>query len=732
MTSPRHPDPAGSVGPAASVGPAGSVGPDDSGVPLPEQPHHDGGPLHVPVRPRRIGDEILLRVWVPDSYPVADLALRTVADGEIRTAQLSLAAREATGAWWETTLRVVNPVVVYRFCVLAADGAVTASGAPAPSYAWLTAAGLVPWDVSDATDFRLVAQETAPGWVDDAIVYQVFPDRFSRSAAMPVDGHGRPAPEHLPEWAIPMAWEDEPAVQGVVTGQQFYGGDLDGVIDRLDHIASLGADTVYLTPVFPAGSVHRYDASTFDAVDPLLGGDEALVRLSAALHGRGMRLVLDLTTNHTGDTHEWFRAAQADPDSPEAGFYLFDEHPEQYACWLDVPTLPKLDQRSEVLRERLTRGARSVVGRYLAGPVLADGWRIDVANMTGRHGEVDLTHEVAREIRSTQREVAAVTGRDTWLIAEHGHDATGDLAGDGWHGTMNYAGFTRPLWAWLANPGSELNWLGLPMTLPRLSGTAISRTLREYNAQLSWEARSHSQNQLSSHDTPRTRTVVGSRGRQLTAIAALASLPGVPTLFAGDELGAVGTTGEHSRTPMPWPAIDETDGESGADGEGGADSERVDLAILAATRALLGLRRREAALRRGGLRWLHIGTDALIFARTHPEGDVIVHLARDAHAELTLDLAALPGVPVDPAGSAGSVGPAGAAGPAHAAGPAGTAGPAHAAGPADAVCPAETLHHEGGARARLLGRSLIFSATGAGATLVKIARAASDVHHPWH
>lgn len=658
---------------------------DASGVPLLEQPHHDSGPLHVPARPRRIGDAVLLRVWVPDSYPADVLALRTVVDGEIRTARLTLAACEAAGAWWETTLSVSNPVVGYRFCVLAADGAVTATGAPVPAYAWLTAAGLIPWDVSDATDFRLVVHEAAPDWVDDAIVYQVFPDRFSRSARTPLDDLGRPAPQELPQWAIPMAWEDEPATQGIITGQQFYGGDLDGVIDRLDHIASLGADTVYLTPVFPAGSVHRYDASTFDAVDPLLGGDEALVRLSGALHARGMRLVLDLTTNHTGDTHEWFRAAQADPDSPEAGFYLFDEHPDRYVCWLDVPTLPKLDQRGAVLRERLTRGAGSVVGRYLAGPVLADGWRIDVANMTGRHGAVDLTHEVAQEIRSTQREVSAETGRDTWLIAEHGHDATGDLAGDGWHGTMNYAGFTRPLWAWLADPGSDLNWLGLPMTLPRLSGTVISRTLRDYNAQMSWEARTHSQNQLSSHDTPRTRTVVGSRGRQLTAIAALATLPGVPTVFAGDELGAVGTNGEHSRTPMPWPAIEEADG------------ERIDLAILAATRALLGLRRREVALRRGGLRWLSIGPDALVFARTHPEGEVIVHLARDAHAELTLDLAALPGFP---------------------------------AGSAEPAASVEVLHQEGGARARRLGRSLELSAAHAGATLIKVVRTASDVPSP--
>ena len=604
---------------------------DASGVPLPEQPHHDSGPLYVPTSARRLGDLVRLRVRVPAAYPARALALRAVADGEILTASFEMAEADAAGTWWETSLCQRNPVMVYRVCVLADAGARTASGAEAPSYAWLTAAGLIPWDVSDATDFRLVAHHPAPDWVDDAIVYQVFPDRFARSAQAPTDAQGRPAPAELPDWAIPMAWEDEPAVRGEITGRQYYGGDLDGVIERLDHIASLGADTVYLTPVFPAGSVHRYDASTFETVDPLLGGDDALARLSRALHARGMRLVLDLTTNHTGDTHEWFRAAQADADSPEAGFYLFEQHPESYACWLDVPSLPKLDQRDARLRSLLTRGPGSVVGRFLAEPFAVDGWRIDVANMTGRHGAVDLAHDVAREIRGTMREVAASTGRGTWLVAEHGHDATGDLAGDGWHGTMNYTGFTRPLWAWLADPGSTLNWLGLPMTLPKLSGTAIARTLREYNAQMPWPSRMHSQNQLASHDTPRTRTVVGSRERQLSAIAALATLPGVPTVFAGDELGAEGVTGEHARTPMPWRAIEEADG------------EKIDLEVLTATRALLGARREQVALRRGGLRWLHAGTDALVYARTHPDGDVVVHLARAAHDEITLDLANLSG-----------------------------------------------------------------------------------------
>jgi alpha-glucosidase len=181
---------------------------------------------------------------------------------------------------------------------------------------------------------------------------------------------------------------------------QYYGGDLDGIIAHLDHIASLGVGTIYLTPFFPADSNHRYDASSFSQVDPLLGGDEALARLAAAVHARGMRLMGDLTTNHCGSTHEWFRAAQADANSPEAGFFFFTEHPHDYAAWWGMKDMPVFDHRSAELRRRLYDGPDSVVARWL-GPHALDAWRIDVANMTGIHGDIDLNHELATTIRRT-------------------------------------------------------------------------------------------------------------------------------------------------------------------------------------------------------------------------------------------------------------------------------------------------------------------------------------------
>ena len=135
------------------------------------------------------------------------------------------------------------------------------------------------------------------------MVYQVFPDRFARSAAADE--------REVPDWALAADWDDEVVFEGgdPRTPMQLFGGDLDGITEHLDHVAEVGADVVYTTPVFPGESNHRYNATTFTSVDPLLGGDEAYARLSTAVHARGWRILGDLTTNHTGDTHEWFLSA---------------------------------------------------------------------------------------------------------------------------------------------------------------------------------------------------------------------------------------------------------------------------------------------------------------------------------------------------------------------------------------------------------------------------------------
>ncbi len=218
----------------------------------------------------------------------------------------------------------------------------------------------------------------------------------------------------------------------------------------------------------------------------------------------------------------------------------------------------------------------------------------------------------------------AVERDDVLLVAEHGHDASGDLLGDGWHGTMNYAGFTRQVWCWLRSPDFHETFLGLPVEVPVITGQQAVASLRAFHARIPWRSLISSWNILGSHDTARIRTVVGSRERQVAALALAVGLPGVPMVFAGDEIGATGLWGEDSRTPFPW-----------------NDQDSWDHGTLADYRALLGIRRQSPALAEGGLRWLHVGTDTLAFVREHPAETVLVVVARNQAEPIRIPLSVL-------------------------------------------------------------------------------------------
>ncbi|WP_446218250.1 glycoside hydrolase family 13 protein [Micromonospora sp. IBHARD004] len=561
------------------------------------QPHHDGSATYVPEQEPALGQTVPVFVRVPEGADVRQVHVRTTGDGEPRFAEATADRTEGGDVWWRADVEVRNPVSNYRFMLSGATG-----------YRWLNAAGVVDHDVPDNGDFKLVSYAPPPAWARDAVIYQIFPDRFARSAA----ADGRTAPD----WAIPCAWDTPVIGRGPETPYQFYGGDLDGVTERLDHLDRLGVNTVYLTPIFPARSNHRYDAASFDTVDPLLGGDAALARLADAVRARGWRLLGDITSNHTGDAHEWFTSAAADVRAPERELYYFDEATGDYESWNGVKSLPKLNWGSAELRRRFATARDSLLRRWLRPPYGLDGWRVDVANMTGRRGADAFTHEVARLLR----EVVAETRPDGLLLAEHGHDHTGDLDRDGWHGTMNYVGFTDPVWSWLRLGDAPVpNFLGTPGGVRQRDAGAVLATMNTYRSLISWRSYVHSWQLLGSHDSARIRTVVGDAARQEVAAGLLATMPGTPVIFAGDELGLTGTNGEGSRTPMPWhrPAS-------------------WDQATFAAYRSLLALRRGEPALRHGGLRWVHADADTLVFLREAPTGSVLVLARRAAGAPVRL------------------------------------------------------------------------------------------------
>src|SRR5262249_10462606 len=145
-----------------------------------------------------------------------------------------------------------------------------------------------------------------------------------------------------PTWAVPRGWSERPEPRTRNPHREIYGGDLAGVQQHLDHITSLGANALWLTPFFPAESNHRYDPTSFDQVDPLLGGDAALASLLGAARERGLRVIGDLSLDHPGSGHEWFVRGQADPASAERGFFLFDRSQAHgYVGWFGYKEMPR-------------------------------------------------------------------------------------------------------------------------------------------------------------------------------------------------------------------------------------------------------------------------------------------------------------------------------------------------------------------------------------------------------
>ena len=231
--------------------------------------------------------------------------------------------------------------------------------------------------------------------------------------------------------------------------------------------------------------------------------------------------------------------------------------------------------------------------------------------------KIVLMHRWDADLALALMERERITGLrpDGALIAEHFYDYAADLPGDGWHASMNYAGFSRPVWGWLADPGESGEHFGLPVPFARKPGRSMVASMRDFAGRVPWQVAAAQWNNLGSHDTPRLRTRLGSMANVELAAALLFTYLGTPMLYAGDEIGATGTNGEHGRTPMPWD-------------QATTGGPRWDLETYDVFRALSRLRRDTAALREGGLRWAVVEDDAVAYLRETPQERVLVVVAR--------------------------------------------------------------------------------------------------------
>jgi cyclomaltodextrinase / maltogenic alpha-amylase / neopullulanase len=463
--------------------------------------------------------------------------------------------------------------------------------------------------------FRITVYDPAfkvPGWAQDAAYYFIFPERFRNGnpANDPKVGE-RKYQNHGIE--VHARWSERPFKPGTGDGSDahynndFFGGDLEGIIAKLDYIRELGANAIYMTPVFQAASNHKYDTADYHRIDSAFGTNADFTRLTREAAKRGIRVIPDASLNHVGADSRYFdrfgnfsaqdQGAFANgrihADSPYASWFTLDasqaEADKQFKGWVGVTDLPELNKASPGWRRFAYGDKDSVTRSWLRRG--AAGWRMDVAPWVPD----DFWREWRKAVKQTRPD--AITIAETWF------DASKYFLGDTFDSTMNYV--LRNAVLDFAN-GSDARKL-----------VANLEHLREAYPPQAFHAL---MNLLSSHDQARALHVLGGplgaapdvmqQAKQKLRLATLVqmTLPGAPTVYYGDEVGLSGGDDPYNRMPYPW-----------AD-QGG----QPDLALRSDFKALLQLRQKQTVLRRGILQ-------APLFSTAH-----VVVLARQYGAQTAL------------------------------------------------------------------------------------------------
>jgi len=444
-----------------------------------------------------------------------------------------------------------------------------------------------------------------PEWARDAVFYYIFPERFRNG-----DASNDPKPgvdtyqNHTVEFH--RNWLDKPYMprsgdgSDDVYANDFFGGDLAGIIEKLDYIKSLGANTLYINPLFRAASNHKYDTADYTQIDPHFGTNADFERLCREASRRGMRVIPDTSLNHTGSDSLYFDRYDKYPgvgafkgehvrkDSPYADWYHFDpaqrDPSKQYRGWMGTPDLPELNKASPSWRAFAYGAPDSVMKQWLDRG--AAGWRMDVAPW--------VPDDFWREWR------AVVKGHrpDALTIAETFFDASKFFLGDEFDSTMDYI------------------FLGAAQDFANgADARKAYRDLELMRENYPRESLYALMNLIDSHDLPRALYEFGyrdehadaatiTRAKQRLRLAVLFQMifPGAPAVYYGDEVGMTGGADPYNRGTYPW-----------ADRGG-----KPDLALLEDYKKLVHLRRDHAILRHGAL-------DAPAYLDEH----VIVLLRRD-------------------------------------------------------------------------------------------------------
>ena len=563
---------------------------------------------HLPVAPfiKEQQERLIITLWLSGDDLPPRVTLRAEEDNEELSLPMHRLRQEPHPGVvaWRGEISLVNgqPRRRYSFKLLWADRQL-----------WFTPQGFNRFPPARLEQFAVDLPDSGPQWVADQVFYQIFPDRFARSESREAGQDAIYYHHAAGHDIVRKAW-DEP-LTAEAGGSTFYGGDLDGISERLPYLKQLGVTALYLNPVFVAPSVHKYDTEDYRRVDPQFGGDAALLRLRHHTQKEGMRLILDGVFNHSGDSHAWFDRHQRgsggachNADSPWRDWYNFS--PEGVAHdWLGYASLPKLDYRSSTLIDEIYGGEDSIVRHWLKAPWSMDGWRLDVVHMLGEEGGA----------RNNLRHIAGITQAaklerpDAFVFGEHFGDARQWLQADVEDSAMNYRGFTFPLWGFLANTDISYD-------PNHIDAETCIAWMENYRAGLSHQQQLRMFNQLDSHDTARFKSLLGKDVARLPlAVTWLFTWPGVPCIYYGDEVGLDGNNDPFCRKTFPWAP------------------EKQDKVLFSLYQRLAKLRKQSLALRYGGCQVVYAHDNVVVFARVYNQQRVLVAINRGEACEVVLD-----------------------------------------------------------------------------------------------
>lgn len=409
------------------------------------------------------------------------------------------------------------------------------------------------WQVS-----CIPADFTTPDWAKGAIIYQVFPDRFCKLGDCDLTGKLMP-------YRVHAQWDEEvdylPNDEGLILNNDFFGGNFRGIASKMEYLASLGAQILYLNPICKSFSSHRYDTGDYKTPDPMLGTEEDFSRLCDTAHRYGIRVVLDGVFSHTGSNSLYFdknhtfggNGAYCTPDSPYYPWFSFRSYPDSYESWWGFDTLPTVRKTEPSFIRYIITDSDSVIAHWLS--LGADGFRLDVAD--------ELPNEFLSLLKARLRELRP----DALLIGEVWEDASNKTA----YGIRRRYFVDKTLDSCMNYPlrTAILNFLS-----GKDDGSALRQTVLTIAENYPPQVLACNMNLLGSHDTPRILTALtdsfdGTRAekavrhlspeqlltakKKLTVASFLQyMLPGAPSIYYADEAGAEGYADPFNRRTYPW------------------------------------------------------------------------------------------------------------------------------------------------------------------------------------